>query len=134
MKALSIQQPWAWLIASGHKDIENRTWHTGFRGPVLIHAGKRFDGEDDAQQWGWPRIERPEDFDLGGIIGECEIIDCVTTSASPWFHGPYGFVIRNARLLPFRPCRGALGFFDPDKVPDRPSRKPPPAKHQGHLL
>ena len=23
--ALSIQQPWAWLIVEGHKDIENRT-------------------------------------------------------------------------------------------------------------
>jgi len=32
MKALSILQPWAWLVVNGHKDIENRTWGTGFRG------------------------------------------------------------------------------------------------------
>ena len=32
MKALSIQQPWAWLIAHGKKDVENRTWATAFRG------------------------------------------------------------------------------------------------------
>ncbi|WP_245839042.1 ASCH domain-containing protein [Yersinia kristensenii] len=38
MKALSIRQPWAWLIVNGYKDIENRTWNTKCRGPVLIHA------------------------------------------------------------------------------------------------
>lgn len=38
MKALSIKQPWASLIAHGIKDIENRTWATKYRGKVLIHA------------------------------------------------------------------------------------------------
>ncbi|MCG0445699.1 ASCH domain-containing protein [Pseudomonas aeruginosa] len=40
MKALSIRQPWAWLVANGHKDIENRDWATSFRGRFLIHAAK----------------------------------------------------------------------------------------------
>jgi hypothetical protein len=111
VKALSIQQPWAWLIAAGHKDIENRTWPTRFRGRFLIHAGKKFDGHRD--EWDWPSIERPASFDMGGIIGEAEIVDCITGSPSPWFAGPFGFVIRNARLVPFRSCRGMLGFFDP---------------------
>ena len=39
MKTLSVKQPWASLICSGIKDIENRTWKTKFRGRVLIHAG-----------------------------------------------------------------------------------------------
>ena len=43
VKALSIQQPWAWLIVNGHKDIENRDWRTNFRGPVAIHAGKKIE-------------------------------------------------------------------------------------------
>jgi len=43
LPALSIWQPWAWLIANGYKDIENRTWWTKFRGPFLIHASKRMD-------------------------------------------------------------------------------------------
>src|SRR5437016_10859136 len=43
MKALSVRQPWAWLIVNGHKDIENRSWQTKFRGKLLIHAGQRFD-------------------------------------------------------------------------------------------
>jgi hypothetical protein len=37
--SLSIRQPWAWLIVQGHKPIENRTWPTTYRGPLLIHAG-----------------------------------------------------------------------------------------------
>jgi hypothetical protein len=40
MKILSVRQPWAALIVSGHKDIENRTWSTRYRGPVLIHASQ----------------------------------------------------------------------------------------------
>ena len=40
MKALSIRQPWASLIASGKKTVETRTWETKYRGPILICAGK----------------------------------------------------------------------------------------------
>lgn len=138
MKALSIMQPWAWLIVSGHKDIENRTWRTDFRGPVLIHAGKRFDScYEDGQEWDWPKIERPVDFDLGGIVGRAEIVDCVTLSDSPWFCGPFGFVIRNAHPLPFQPCRGQLGFFTPDFTPPaiKPARvKPVKVSPQGSLI
>lgn len=131
MKALSIMQPWAWLIVAGHKDIENRYWQAHnpglrFRGPVLIHAGKRMDPNfKDAQDWMWRDIERPCDFDMGGIVGEAEIVDVVTASLSEWFHGPYGLVIRNARELPFQPCRGQLGFFTPDFAPA--AQKPPKA-------
>ena len=42
-KAISIKQPWAYLIASGTKDVENRTWKTNFRGRVLIHVGAKVD-------------------------------------------------------------------------------------------
>lgn len=115
LRALSTRQPWAWLITHGFKDIENRSWPTRFRGRVLIHASLRLDDAfEDVQDWPWPKIERPDDFEVGGIVGEAEIIDCVTASSSPWFFGPYGFILRNARPLPFRPCRGMLGFFTPD--------------------
>lgn len=45
MKALSIRQPWASLIAEGHKTIETRTWAPwkGYRGPLAIHASKTVD-------------------------------------------------------------------------------------------
>ena len=45
-RALSIMQPWAWLIVNRHKPIENRSWHTNFRGHVLIHAGKKYSRSD----------------------------------------------------------------------------------------
>lgn len=40
MKALSLMQPWATLIAQGAKRIETRNWSTSYRGPLAIHASK----------------------------------------------------------------------------------------------
>ena len=58
MKAISIRQPWAWLVVHGYKDVDNRTWATKHRGPILIHAGKALDPceclgncSDDAPSW-----------------------------------------------------------------------------------
>jgi hypothetical protein len=39
LKAISIRQPWAWLIVNGYKDVENRIWAANVRGRVLIHVG-----------------------------------------------------------------------------------------------
>jgi hypothetical protein len=38
MKCLSVRNPWSYLICSGLKDVENRTWKTNFRGEILIHS------------------------------------------------------------------------------------------------
>ncbi len=113
MKAISIQQPWAWLITHGHKDIENRTWPTRFRGRILIHAGKKFD--EDGYYWirdNFPDIDLPGNFDLGGIVGETTIVDCVKTFESRWFFGLYGFVLKDSVPKEFIPARGQLGIFD----------------------
>jgi hypothetical protein len=45
MKAITVKQPWAWAIAHGGKDVENRTWGTGYRGPLAIHAGAGWDAD-----------------------------------------------------------------------------------------
>lgn len=42
-RALSIRQPWADLIMSGNKLVENRTWKTKFRGTFVVHAGQKID-------------------------------------------------------------------------------------------
>ena len=42
MKALSLTQPWATLVAIGAKRIETRSWDTRYRGPLAIHAAKGF--------------------------------------------------------------------------------------------
>lgn len=107
MKALSIRQPWAWRIIHEGKDIENRCWPTRFRGTFLIHAAKGVDAEDRDEV-------RATSMPLGGIVGMADIVDCVSGSDSPWFFGPYGFVLENVRPLPFIPCKGALSFFTPD--------------------
>ena len=104
-KAISIRQPWCQHILYDGKDVENRTWPTRYRGPVLIHASKGIDAEDR---------ETVREFEMprGGIVGIMTITGCVTDLDSEWFFGPYGFLIRDARPLPFVPCRGMLGFFD----------------------
>ena len=48
----------------------------------------------------------------GGIVGQVDIVDCVTESLSPWYMGAVGLVLANAKPLPFRPLKGALGFFE----------------------
>jgi len=40
MKALTLTQPWATLVAIGDKHIETRSWQTHYRGPLAIHAAK----------------------------------------------------------------------------------------------
>jgi hypothetical protein len=42
MKAISLTQPWASLIAIGAKTIETRSWPTRYRGPIAIHAARSF--------------------------------------------------------------------------------------------
>lgn len=116
MKALSIRQPWAWLILHAGKDVENRSWPTRFRGRFLIHAAKGMTRDEYESAPAWI-VDLP-DFDQlrrGGIVGSAELVDCVTESDSEWFFGRYGFVLRNVKPLLFVPYRGELGFFD---VPD----------------
>lgn len=127
MKALSIKQPWAWLICAGHKDIENRIWATSFRGRIYVHAGKEADCASGFRAaFNTLRILHDQsDANIiwrnfwalgqtyGAIIGEVDIMDCVTESESPWFVGPYGFILTNPTLYdkPI-PCRGSLRFFE----------------------
>jgi hypothetical protein len=115
MKAISIKQPWAWLIVNGFKDIENRTWKTYHRGRVFIHASKRPDNTPGLRERLESMIGRriPDALDTGGVVGEAEITDCVGSSDSPWFSGPFGFVLKNQKPLPLAPCNGQLFFFTP---------------------
>ena len=122
MLTLSIQQPWAWAICNLHilypdkppKDIENRDWYTSVRGTILVHTGKKMD------RAGFEHIEDisgyrpPHGLPTGGIVGQTEIVACVSQSESPWFFGKYGFVLRNSIPLPFMPYPGRLGFFNVD--------------------
>jgi hypothetical protein len=132
MRALSIKQPWAWLIVHGYKDIENRNWKLpalNFPLPqhIYVHASKEFDydswcdigsglvpGASSCQLAVHERFYAGNgNYLLGAIVGEVDIIDCVTESKSLWFVGKYGFVLANpiAYVKPI-PYKGRLGFFD----------------------
>lgn len=93
-KAISIKQPWAYLICSGIKDIENRTWRTKYRGKVLIHAGAKPDNNWN-DKWDWKMTNEAlkgiegKAFEKGmetysAIIGSVEIVDCVINHESIW--------------------------------------------------
>ncbi len=130
MKALSIRQPWAWLVAAGIKDIENRTWRTSYRGPLLIHAsaGMTRQEYEDAFQFALEaggiqiahRMPGVNELERGGIVGVVDLFDVVPSSlrTSQWqVEGCYGLAVRNARPLPFIQYKGQLGIFDmPDSL------------------
>jgi len=122
MPALSLRQPWAWLVVNGFKPIENRVWSTRFRGKFFVHAAAKMTSEDyEACRIfidGFSSIELPEPQDLikGGIVGEAKLVDCVKSHESPWFTGPYGFVLEESAGLPTVRCPGALGFYDPETL------------------
>ncbi len=110
MKILSIRQPWAYLITQGSKNIENRSWPTKYRGPVLIHASLNINRKACAGHG-----LNPKTLQTGGVVGTADIVDCVTKHRSRWFEGPYGFVLKNRRPLPFLKWKGGLGLTTPPK-------------------
>lgn len=127
MKALSISQPWSWLIVNGVKDIENRKWDTSYRGFLLIHAPKApdhtlFQNDDLSFPFAWEHMgfelplhmpQKRDEYEYGGIIGYATLQRVVTESDSPWFiPGYYGFKLTQRRPVPLIPLRGQLMLFD----------------------
>ena len=116
MKCLSVNEPWASLLIYGHprlgyKDVENRTWSTTYRGPILIHAGKTV--RRDAYEF----LGLEADYPLhnGGIIGFVTLWACQWGSQDSHWHenGCIGWYVRDP--VPFlRPiaCPGQLGLYD----------------------
>lgn len=142
-KVLSVKQPWSYLICSGIKPVENRTWklpekYKGER--VLIHAGKSrmgslFDCLTKEQlelvndKLGY-NYDFEKTFIKGAIIGSVEIIDCVINHPSIWAEKShyevnlalhplrpiYNWVLANPILFdkPILNVKGKLGFWDYD--------------------
>jgi len=113
MKTLSVRQPYAWLIVNGFKPIENRTWRATYRGPLQIHASQTLEAAeiDRIEAEAGIVIDRAKLY-RGGIVGRVTLVDIVESSRSPWFTGPFGWVLERPRVLRFKPCRGQLGLFD----------------------
>lgn len=127
MKALSLKNPYAWAIVNGYKPVENRDWKATnaglrFRGRVLIHAGKNEMADDVdfvthavALQTGRAVSVIKEEYlrqrAFGAIVGVATVADCVKEHPSPWFFGPYAFVMAKPMAITPVPCIGMLGFF-----------------------
>lgn len=135
MKAISLWQPWAtlWLLSDpDEKVFETRHWYTGYRGPLLVHAAKKKDGEvkDFLGASGVIRTLQAHglevgDLAFGAIIGCVNLIGCSRMDSMPepserermwgnwepdrfaWERGPSPELF----LSPI-PYRGAQGFFD----------------------
>ena len=128
MKVLTVKQPWAYLICSGIKDIEDRTWPTKFRGRVLIHASAKPANEpymilNDEQHKAIEESGKEVDFlqsytNGSQIIGSVEIVDCVRSHSSIWAEKDvYNWVLANPILFekPIINIKGKLGLWNYDK-------------------
>jgi hypothetical protein len=118
MKALSVRQPWAWLIVNSIKDVENRSWKTGYRGPFLVHASKTVDAKswalaaETCERFGM-RLPARDEVAYGAIVGGACIRDCVGDSESPWaISGHIHFLLADAWAVEPMEQTGRLGFFE----------------------
>lgn len=130
--ALTVRQPWAWPIVRGWKPDENRSRTTAYRGPLAIHAAKRWDDDrigavrfvrDTVRAQGQgDELPRALADDLpytgtGMVLGVVDLVDVCTAGrrrepcdCSAWaMPGQVHWKLANPRLLrhPF-PARGAL--------------------------
>jgi hypothetical protein len=132
MKTLSIRQPWAFAILHLGKNLENRSWRTSHLGDILIHAGAGCSKKeyDEAVDWMLEheliraRTDVPSISDLprGGIVGKANIWGFVVPNRGPygkWYmpynnkgQPQYGWLLKDAQELPFRPLKGRLGLFE----------------------
>jgi hypothetical protein len=97
MKALTLTQPWATLVAVGAKRIETRSWQTSYRGQLAIHAAKGFPKwareftaepvcyEAVKHLYPWKDLRArvnsagSEAYPLGVVIATCKLVDCRPT-------------------------------------------------------
>jgi hypothetical protein len=133
MKAISLWQPWATLIALGHKQVETRHWPTNYRGPIAIHAAKRPLQEEERDildmlgDWHGIRLEE-EELPFGAIVATARLVVCermtrpmiLSTSdleqdVGNWEPGRYAWLLEEIEALPEPvPARGAQGIWEWD--------------------
>lgn len=125
MRALSLTQPWAWIVVHGGKRIENRTWTTALRGMFLIAASQQMSRAQYAAAWEYVRhyfgtaaahaIPKAEYLTRGCIVGRAELVDVLQPTehpSQPWhMRGQYGFVLRDVQPTHNVACKGLQRFW-----------------------
>lgn len=133
MKAITLTQPWATLVAIGAKKIETRSWATDYRGPLAIHAAKGFPVAARAvctENYAIRATLRQAGIDVdelprGVIVAVCRLVDCrrirgkVDEPRYPevcfgdYTPGRYAWILEDVRpVIPPVPARGALGLWE----------------------
>lgn len=146
VKAISLWEPWATLVAIGQKQFETRSWSTEYRGPLLICAAKRWRLEQNrvcnnlislitVRGAPWPELDRycnfwKRSFPLGHAVAVVNLANCIKTEecgvragSDEYLVGDYSpgrFAWQFTDLIRFRvpmPVRGAQGLFsEPDEL------------------
>lgn len=140
MKALSIRQPWAWLIMKGIKDIETRDWpapESLIGETIAIHAGLKLDKQSELivrKQLEARGIEMPSmlGMPVGRLLGEAKLFECIRYKSPSDFYSDmsrhlcippyfsavrYGFVLKVTEIYKNPPpLRGQLKFFDAEHM------------------
>ena len=118
MRALTVRNPWAWAIIHAGKDIENRTWSTSYRGPLVIHAAARLEAVEYQRVCSWMRqhvdvlAPAPDRLIGQALVGVVDLVDCVRDSASRWaMPDQWHWVLRDPRTCEPRLARGKLGLW-----------------------
>jgi hypothetical protein len=122
MKTFSVKQPWSYLICSGIKDVENRSWKTNFRGRILIHSSKKIsDSYINIEQQEYIATNHKKlnpiesHYIFSAIIGSVELVDCVKNSKSIWAEeGSYHWILKNPILFetPIENIKGKLSLWE----------------------
>lgn len=108
MKAITLTQPWATLVAIGAKRIETRSWTTRYRGPLTIHAAKAGLHEwDEVGPW---RVVRYD-----GAWSIVPVDDGEEIGSHAAVQLPLGAVVATADLVEVLPIRDSM---DPDTTGD----------------
>lgn len=121
MKALTLWQPWAHIVAAGTKLVENRPWeppHSLFDQRIAIHAGKKWDEEAAYRIYeiGGISLGR-RDVIFGAVIATATLKFVVTSrdaaereagaGQGKWFFGPFGWILEDVEPVdPPDYCRG----------------------------
>lgn len=128
MKVLTLQEPWASLIAEKIKVIETRSWHTNYRGQIYIHAGiKKISKNDNLKLYCSTWLKNGLHY--GKIIAKCNIIDCILIDKNfankiknndnkcylcgDFSIGRYAWILDNIEVLPKKIyAKGQLGLWN----------------------
>lgn len=122
MKALTVKEPWASLIAYGYKEYEFRSWKTNYRGKILIHAGKTLK-KDVSKKFEEYNLE----YSKGEIIAIADLTDCILVdekfnkellNKNKLVYGrsnhtmKYAWKLENVKLINKIKVNGKLGLWD----------------------